>query len=47
MQWQESNLVRHLARLGVTTTHRRVKALGRSASEVLVQEIAGANAICS
>jgi nucleotide-binding universal stress UspA family protein len=44
MLLQDSDLARHLARLGVTTTHRRVKALGRSVSEVLVQEIAGANA---
>jgi nucleotide-binding universal stress UspA family protein len=44
MVLQDGDLARHLARLGVTTTHRRVKALGRSVSEVLVQEIASANA---
>jgi nucleotide-binding universal stress UspA family protein len=44
MRLQDKDLARHLARLGVTTTHRRVTALGRSVSEVLVEEIAGANA---
>jgi nucleotide-binding universal stress UspA family protein len=41
---QDRDLARHLARLGVTTTHRRIRALGRSVSEVLAQEIAGADA---
>jgi len=40
----DKDLTRHLAHLGVTTTHRRLKARGQSVSEVLVQEIAGANA---
>lgn len=38
---QDKDLVRHLDHLGVTTTHRRVKALGRSVSQVLAHEIAG------
>jgi nucleotide-binding universal stress UspA family protein len=40
----DKDLTRHLAHLELTTTHRRVKARGRSVSEVLAQEIAGANA---
>jgi nucleotide-binding universal stress UspA family protein len=40
----DNDLHRHLTHLGLTTTHRRVKARGRSVSEVLVQEIASANA---
>jgi len=36
---QDLDLVRHLAHQGVTSTQRRVAALGRSVSQVLVQEI--------
>jgi nucleotide-binding universal stress UspA family protein len=41
---QGDDLVRHLAHSGVASTHRTVKALGRSVSEVLVQEIADLDA---
>jgi nucleotide-binding universal stress UspA family protein len=41
---QDDDLLRHLDHLGATTTHRRVKAGGRSVSQVLAQEIAGDDA---
>ena len=41
---QDGDLAQHLMHLGIKTTHLRVKARGRSVSQVLVEEIVYAEA---
>jgi nucleotide-binding universal stress UspA family protein len=41
---QDRDLVRHLTHLGLAAEYRRVKALGRSVSEVLLRELGDADA---